>query len=77
MTKRQFLDVLEEALELEPGTLRDELAFSDMKSWDSMTGLIFIAMADDQLGIEVSGDQVSTCKTVGDLIALVADALTD
>ncbi len=29
MTKQQFLGVLEVQLELEPGTLRDELVFSD------------------------------------------------
>jgi hypothetical protein len=41
-----------------------------------MAGVIFIAMADEKLGVTVSGDQIAKSKTINDLLSLVGDRLT-
>jgi acyl carrier protein len=70
MDRKQFLAALEEALMLDQGTLAptavlDELAF------DSMAILEFQALVDENYGIQVEPDSITSCKTVDDLWTLI------
>jgi acyl carrier protein len=76
MSRGEFLRTLEGQLEVPEGSLQGNQSIRDLSTWDSMAGVIFIAMADEKLGVTVSGDQIAKSKTINDLLSLVGDRLT-
>ena len=76
MTASEFLRTLEEALEVEQSLLVGPEQLDDLECWDSMSALTFMALADEKLEVELSGEQVLNAKTVNDLLALLGDKLT-
>ena len=46
MTQEAFLRELEEALEIGANSLDEAKALQDVESWDSMSALIFMGLAD-------------------------------
>ena len=77
MTTREFMSKFESELDVAPGTLEPSMALTDVPKWDSLAALLFMAAADEHLGVEVSGDQIAECKTVHDLLALLSEQLTE
>lgn len=77
MNRQQFLNSLEEILELDDNTLKGDEALIDIEQWDSLAFLSVIAMADENFDIVIEGDKLEGIKSVNDLVALVADHLTD
>jgi acyl carrier protein len=71
MTKADFLQLLNELLELEPGTLTGDENLKDFEIWDSMTVLGFIAMVDEHFGFTVSPERLAQSQTVNDLVELL------
>ncbi|MGV3616332.1 MAG: acyl carrier protein [Fimbriimonas sp.] len=76
MTKAQFINEIEEILELDPGTLTGEEKLNELESWDSLAVLSFIAMADEKLGLTLSGSQIAKSETIDGLAALAGDKIT-
>jgi acyl carrier protein len=77
MNRQQFLTSLEEILELDDKTLKGDEALIDIEQWDSLAFLSVIAMADENFDIVIEGDKLEGIKSVNDLVALVAEHLTD
>ena len=75
MTKREFLHALEGELELPAGSLNESQALSELESWDSMAAVQFIALADEKIGVTISGHQISSVKTIHQLLDLLGDRL--
>ena len=75
LTKADFLRQLEAQLEVKPGSLNESQRLSELECWDSMAAVVFIALADEQLGVTVSGDQIAQAKSVHDLLSLVEPGL--
>ncbi len=75
MNKKQFLNALEEILELEQNTLSGEEVLVDIEQWDSLAFLSVIAMADEQFEIVIQGDKLEKINTVNDLVSLVEEHL--
>lgn len=71
MTNEKKIELLEDMLELEPGTLTPETVLDTLEEWDSIALLSFIALVDDEFGKLVKGTVVREQKTVGDLLALM------
>ncbi len=67
---------LEGQMEVPEGSLNGNPSIKDLGTWDSMAGVIFIALADEKLGVAVSGDQIARSKTIDDLMSLLGDRLT-
>jgi acyl carrier protein len=76
MTKQEFLLLIDELLEEAPGTLSGTERLQELEMWDSMTALGFIALLDEKFNVIVSGDDLSNCKTVNDLIQLANGQVT-
>ena len=76
MTKEQFLRALEGQMEIPAGSLRGDDVMRDLSVWDSMAAVLFIALADEKLGVAVSGDQIANSKTIDDLMSLLGDRVT-
>lgn len=73
MQRAEFLKALQQDLAVEEALTGNESL--EAISWDSMSSLSFVALADSKLGIHVSGDQLAGCRTVNDLLKVVASGL--
>jgi acyl carrier protein len=63
------LELLRKQFELERPLTPDE-RLKDLP-WDSIEALKFLALVDEHFGLQITGDQLAQCRTVGDLLALV------
>jgi acyl carrier protein len=70
MDKKEFMSELSSCLEIQ-GELNGTEYLTKL-DWDSMKALSFVALVDELYGISVTGDEISKCKTVNDLIAIVS-----
>jgi acyl carrier protein len=75
MTRSEFLRLLEGQLEIPEGSLNENQNLAGLDSWDSMAALLFIALADERLGVPVVGNDIANSKTISDLLALLGDRL--
>ncbi|HEX5732555.1 MAG TPA: acyl carrier protein [Blastocatellia bacterium] len=75
MNKREFLSLLEEVIEADPGTIKGTETLEEL-GWDSLSVLGFIASIDERFGVDISPKELNKCKTVSDLIALLGDRVT-
>jgi acyl carrier protein len=71
MTRQDALRLLEETLDMAPYTLTGDEALRDLKNWDSLSTLAFIAVVDKRLGRPIPGKLVARCRTVAELLALL------
>ncbi|BBL71322.1 acyl carrier protein [Methylogaea oryzae] len=72
MTKQEFMRQLEELVNAPPGLSEDTL-LEGMRGWDSLKNMEFRMLVEDELGRALDGLKVDQARTVGDLVALVAD----
>lgn len=69
-----FLLELAELLELDPGALTPITSFSDVE-WDSLAIISTIALVDEHFGVMIPGQELSDCKGIPDVLALVNSTL--
>ena len=74
MTDQEKLALLEEAWELEEGTLTLDTVLADVDEYDSMAKLSLIVMMDDEFGVKLTGDVIKGFETVGDILKLMEKA---
>ena len=70
MNKLELLRELESVLMLDPETLEIGNKLTEIKNWDSMASLGYIALLDSEFGVQINGDQLQACQTVSDLLDL-------
>jgi acyl carrier protein len=75
MTRGEFLRMLEGELELPEGSLNENQTLAEVDGWDSMAAVLFIALADEKVGVTVSGNQIAGSKTFNELLSLLGDKL--
>lgn len=73
MTKKEFLNLFEEIIEADPDTLTGGEMLTDLKKWDSLAIVGFIAMVDEKFDITLSGKGIQQSKSIADLVALVGE----
>lgn len=73
MEQFELLRLVEETLEVEPGTV-SLTADLDELEWDSLANISFIAEIDARLNVGVDADRLSRAKTPLDLWELVQTA---
>lgn len=69
MSEKEFLLLLDEVLEAEPGTVKGTESLEEL-AWDSLMVLGFIALMDERYETAIPPKELSKCKTVADLKAL-------
>ena len=69
MELTKTLALIEEALDVEEGSLKPETPLDDVEEWDSIAMLSLIAMLDDEFGKTISGKELKALKTVADILA--------
>lgn len=71
MSTQERIELLEEIMDMEPGTLKTEDELVNFEEWDSLTALTFISEMDERFGKKVTGDQIKAFVTVADAIAIM------
>jgi len=72
ITQNQLHHDLEEMLELDADTIKGNENLDEI-AWDSMTVVMFIAMADQKYSVAVSPSKLADAKTVSDLYSLISN----
>jgi acyl carrier protein len=75
LKRNEFLLLLDEALELEPGTVKWSETLDSLESWDSLAVISFMALVDEHFGISLQPRQIAACTTVADLTGLLGDRI--
>lgn len=68
MTNEEKIALLEDMLELEEGTLNAETELTAIEEYDSMAKLSLIVLFDEECGKKLTGEEIRTFKTVGDIL---------
>lgn len=71
-----FLSGLAELLEIEESTLTPKTLFDEI-DWDSLAVISAIALIDEQFGVMISGQAISECKGMPDLIKLIESRISN
>ena len=69
MTQEEKIALLEDMLELDSGSLKPEMELTSIDEYDSMAKLSLIVLFDEECGKKLTGEQIRTFKTVGDILA--------
>lgn len=65
----------EQFYETEASELTMETNFREIEEWSSLTALSIIAMADEEFGVTLKGDDIINSNTVKDLYEIVNSRL--
>ena len=71
MELQEKLALIEEVLDVEEGSLKQETELVDVDEWDSIAALSLIVMLDEKFEKTVSGTQIKALETVNDILALM------
>ena len=66
-----LVELLEQQLNEEKGSLNKETELTALGGWDSMGVLLVMAELDEQIGITLNETEMDDIKTVGDFAALL------
>ena len=76
MQKMEFLELLDELFDLNPGTIQASDELKKIPGWGSLSFVGLIAMIDEEYGVEITPTQILSCGPIAELIAVVEGALT-
>jgi acyl carrier protein len=72
MTRSDLLSQLEQLVEAAPGSLQGPEELAALPGWDSLTQVTLVLTIERSLGVTLNATQVAGCRTVNDLLQLVA-----
>ena len=67
MTVQEKLEVLEDILELDGGTLKVEDSLEDIDEWDSMSKLYLVTYVKKEMQKRLTVDEIKNFETVQDI----------
>ncbi len=68
MTEQEKIELLEEIMDVEPGTLHLEDVLEDFDEWDSLAALAYITTMDEKFKKTIKGSEIKAFVTVLDAI---------
>ena len=71
MTEESFISLVEEVLEVDPGSVTLGSTLEDL-DWDSLSNLSLIAMLDSEHNISIGAQALQEAITVKDLYSLIS-----
>ena len=69
MTNQEKIIMLEEMLELEEGTLNEDIVLSELEEWNSMAALSLIVLMDEEFGKKLTGKEIKEFRIVKDILS--------
>lgn len=73
MTRQEFIAEIEDLVEVDSGSLSEDVALADLERWDSLAVVAFIAIVDENFEFTPQPEMIKKSKTVGDLLNIVGD----
>lgn len=67
----QFIYSIKDAFEEPPENLGLSTVLRELGGWDSLTSVMLVAEIYADYRVQISGEEMSGCRTVADLMALV------
>jgi acyl carrier protein len=67
----QFIRSIKDAFEEPPENLNLSTVLRELEGWDSLTSVMLVAEIYADYRVQISGDEMSGCRTVADLMSLV------
>lgn len=71
MSEKEKIELLEEIMDIELGTLHINDTLADYEEWDSLTALTFISEMDERFGKKVTGKEIKAFVTVADALEVM------
>ncbi|MEY8333794.1 acyl carrier protein [Lachnospiraceae bacterium 47-T17] len=71
MTEERKIELIEDLLEVDAGTISPEMQLEDVENWDSMTALALIVMIDEECGRRITGNDVKAMRSVRDIMNIM------
>ncbi len=68
MSLEEKLELLEETMEVDEGSLSGDMLLEDIDEYSSITKLALIVMMEDEFGVKLTSDEVKAFKTVADIL---------
>ena len=68
MTEEKKLNLLEETLEMDEGSLTPDMRLEDIDEYDSMAKLSIIVMMEDEFDVKLSSSDIKGFVTVKDIL---------
>ena len=72
MDTPRFMTALHDLFELDAGSISTSAVLQNIDGWNSLTFIGLIAMIDDEFGATLPPTTILKCRTVADLIDVVA-----
>lgn len=69
-----FIAEIAELVDQDASEITPETPFKDLRNWDSLAALSFLALCEDTYGKTVTDDDLGRAKTVNDLYVLTGSA---
>ncbi len=73
--KTEFLKIVAVALEQGVTGLSMEANFRDLPKWDSLASVMLVAEIYAQYGVQISGDELESCRSLAELKAVIEEKL--
>jgi acyl carrier protein len=67
----QFIHSIKDAFEEPPENLGLSTILRELEGWDSLTSVMLVAEIYADYRVQISGEEMSGCRTVADLMSLV------
>ena len=71
MTEERKIELIEDLLEVDAGTISPEMQLEEVENWDSMTALALIVMIDEECGRRITGNDVKAMRSVRDIMNIM------
>lgn len=68
METAKKIELLADLFEVEPAEIVETQELDTFEPWDSMSKLSLIVLIDDECGKKLTGEQIRTFKTIGDIM---------
>ncbi len=68
MSKKDFIELFVEELEIEDAVIDETTALSSIVELDSVGKMVLIGLADEHCGKKMTGDAINSLETMADLM---------
>ena len=71
MSNEEKLAMLEEAFDMDEGSLAADMLLADIEEFDSIAKLSLIVLMDDEFGKTIKSDDIKALETVHDILDIM------
>ncbi len=75
--QQEFVENVKEAFDIPDAPMALDTRFQQLEQWDSLASVSTVAMVYAHYDVQVSGDELVACSTVGDILSLVEQRQTE